>query len=333
MPDPLDSPPPAVTAPEAEALLRDIWGIAARAEPIACERDSNFRLSSGHVLKLSNPAEPPQDTNFQTSALLWVAEHDPGLPLPRMVAARDGRHEVSVPLCDGRHTVARVLTWVEGVPLARVPFAPEMAAEIGRTLARLARALSGYDHPAARHHLQWDIRHTPGLRPMLVPGQEDLAVEIETFEARVAPLLPALRAQVVHNDMNHHNIVVDPADPTRIAGVLDFGDMVHTPLICDVAVAAAYLIGDDADPLAAVVRMLSAYHGVLPLLPEEVDLLRDLIVARLVTSIVISESRARRYPENAPYILRNTPGVRAALARLAALPRADVSERLRTALR
>lgn len=332
MTDPLDSPPPPVSVSEAEALVAAVWGIAARAEPIACERDTNFRLSSGHVLKLSNPAEPAQDTNFQTGALLWVAARDPGLPLPRVVVARDGRPEVPVPLRDGRTSLARLLTWVEGVPLARVPFAAGMPAEIGRTLARLARALEGYDHPAAGHYLQWDIRHTPRLRPLLVPGQQRLAAEIDAFEARVTPALSGLRAQVVHNDMNHHNIVVDPADPARIAGVLDFGDMVHTPLICDVAVAAAYLIGAE-DPVAPVARMVAAYHAVSPLWPEEVALLRDLIVARLVTSIVISESRARRYPENAAYILRNTAGVRAAMARFAPLPRADVSERLLSALR
>ncbi|MFT3688052.1 phosphotransferase [Paenirhodobacter sp.] len=332
MSDPLDSPPPAVSPAEAEALVRALWGIAARAQPIACERDANFRLDSGHVLKLSNPAEPPQDTNFQTEALLWVAARDPGLPLPRVVVARDGRHEVPVPLRDGRVSVARLLTWVEGVPLARVPFAPGMEAGIGRMLARLTRALAGYAHPAAGHYLQWDIRHTPGLRPMLVPGQEDLAAEIAGFEARVTPVLPRLRAQVVHNDMNHHNILVDPQDSARIAGVIDLGDMVHTPLICDVAVAAAYLVADEPDPVARVGRMLAAYHAVLPLRPEEVALLRDLIVARLVTSVVISESRARMYPENAAYILRNTPGVRAALARFAPLPRAEVGARLRAAL-
>lgn len=332
--DPLESPPPPVTEAEAEALLRAYWGLTGRASVIACERDANFRVAGtpGHVLKISNPAEPAQDTNFQTEALLWVAAQDPALPVPRVIAALDGRYEVAIPLSDGRRAVARVLGWVAGAPLARAGFAPGMAEDIGSVLARLGCALRGFAHPAAGHRLQWDIRHALDLRPMLVPGQEDLAAELDGFAARVAPVLPGLRRQVVHNDMNHHNIVVDPADPGRIAGVLDFGDMVETALICDVAVAAAYLITHDPDPVAPVARMVAAYHRITPLLPAETALLRDLIVARLVTSIVISETRARRYPGNAAYILRNTPAMRDAMARFAALPRAEVTARIEAAL-
>ena len=126
-------------------------------------------------------------------------------------------------------------------------------------------------------------------------------------------------------------IVIDPQAPERIAGVLDFGDMVRTPRAVDVAVAASYLTHLEDDPLAPVARMVAAYAAVAPLDAAEVELLRDLIVARLVASITITEWRAARYPENAEYILRNNRGARAGMAGFAALPRETVTAALRAA--
>ncbi len=41
------------------------------------------------------------------------------------------------------------------------------------------------------------------------------------------PQLAGLRHQVIHNDLNLHNVLVDPKDGARVAGVIDFGDMVR----------------------------------------------------------------------------------------------------------
>nr|WED68922.1 phosphotransferase [Pectobacterium colocasium] len=35
--------------------------------------------------------------------------------------------------------------------------------------------------------------------------------------------------------------------PTRVTGIIDFGDAVFAPLICEVATALAYQVGDGAD--------------------------------------------------------------------------------------
>ena len=64
---------------------------------------------------------------------------------------------------------------------------------------------------------------------------------LEGFERHAVPLLRGLRRQVIHNDFNPHNVLADAVDDTRIAGVIDFGDMVHAPLVQDLATACAYL--------------------------------------------------------------------------------------------
>lgn len=336
----LDSPPPPVDTAAAEALLRDLWGIEGRAESLACERDANFRITTeagpGYVLKVANPAEARATTAFQVEALRWLERTAPTLPVPRMVATRGGDFLTPLALVDGRDSTVRLLSWVPGTPVARTGGAGALAAQIGTLAAQLGTGLAGVRHPAAGHEILWDIRHLPRLTPLLasLPAgalRDQLQAEIDHFAAAVAPRLPALRWQVVHNDLNHHNLVIDPQAPERIAGVLDFGDMVRTARAIDVAVAASYLTHLEDDPLAPVVRMVAAYAAVTPLDAAEIELLRDLIVARLVASIAITEWRAARYPENAEYILRNNRGARAGMAGFAALPRETVTAALRAA--
>jgi Ser/Thr protein kinase RdoA (MazF antagonist) len=135
----------------------------------------------------------------------------------------------------------------------------------------------------------------------------------------VAPRLPDLRWQVIHNDLNPHNVVVAPDDTDRVSGILDFGDMVHTPLVCDVAIAASYQLGGAG--LEGLCDYVGAYAAVAPLEAAELDLLYDLVAMRMATSVLISEWRAALYPENAEYILRNHPAAVQGLANLAALGR------------
>jgi len=335
-----DSPPPPVDTAAAEALLRDLWGIEGRAESLACERDANFRITTeagpGYVLKVANPAEARATTAFQVEALRWLGRGAPTLPVPRMIATRAGDFLAPLALSDGRDSTVRLLSWVPGTPVARAGGGGALAGQIGTLAAQLGAGLAEFTHPASGHEILWDIRHLPRLAPLLasLPAgalRDQLQAEIDHFAAAVAPRLPALRWQVVHNDLNHHNLVVDPQAPGRITGVLDFGDMVRTPRAVDVAVAAAYLTHLEDDPLAPVMRMVTAYAAVTPLEAAEIDLLRDLIVARLVASIAITEWRAARYPENAAYILRNNRGARAGMERFAALPRERVTAALRAA--
>ena len=59
----------------------------------------------------------------------------------------------------------------------------------------------------------WDIKRLPQLRPWLpaVAADRRPAIEavLDRFDEQVAPVLPRLRAQVVHNDLAPTNVLVD----------------------------------------------------------------------------------------------------------------------------
>lgn len=313
----LSHPAPALTEAESLNLLRRHWGFGGELLRLTSERDLNWRVTAPagrFVLKFTNQAEDPAITDFQTRALLHIAARAPDLPVPRVVPSLEGLAEVVLP-SGGR---MRLLSWVEGLPLHEAPPGPALWQGLGTMSARLTRALEGYAHPAADHVLQWDVKQAAGLRPLL-PDVTDPELRarcagwLDWFDANRARL-DAVPWQVVHADLNPYNVLVSPNDPAQVSGVLDFGDMVRTPRICDLAVAAAYHvrpgIGSGPEVLAA---MRAGWQSVMPLLAEEAALLPGLTALRMVTTMAIASHRAARWPDNAPYILRNLPSARAGL--------------------
>lgn len=330
----LDSAPPALGAVEVADLISRHWGLQGNLSPLTSERDLNHRLDAPEgrfVVKIANAAEPHALTRFQNRALRHAGAADPALPIPRVIASLKGADDVVLP----GGNLMRVLSWVDGAPLAGLPRTDAQGQAVAALGARLARALRGLDDPAADHVLQWDIRHAAKLRPLL-PHVADRDLRalctqgLDRFDAHVAPALPSLRWQVIHGDLNPHNILGDPAAPDRVTGILDFGDMVRTPLVCDLAVAASYRI-DPARPAESLAAFAAAWHAVDPLTPLERDVLVDLTAARMVTTVAITAFRAARYPENAAYILRNLPSARAGLAAFATLDRGAMQRALAAA--
>lgn len=318
----LNSSVPAISDAEARDILARFFGIAGEVALLTSERDKNFRVSASdgrdYVLKIANAVEPPDVTRFQTDALLHIERMDPSLPAPRVIRTREGASEAVLDYGDGSKSTVRVLTFLHGEPLYRVERTSAQRRNIARCLAHLDLALSDAVPPKGAHELQWDIKNALKLRPQTgaitdIARRRRVEAILDGFDAFVSPVLAKLRRQVVHNDFNPHNILVATGDHDQVSGILDFGDMVETPLVIDLAVACAYQAGPGAHPLATVAEFTAAYHAVNPLRPEEFDVLFDLIKARLVTTAVLTSWRAARYPENKDYILRNNPPAWAAL--------------------
>ena len=330
---------PAVNVASATAMLHRHFGIDGQLEPLSSERDLNFlvrdQTGSRFVLKFANSAEDPGVTDFQNAALLFLERHHPELPVPRVVCALDGASSVSIEADDGRNHVLRLLSWLPGMPLEEVKPRPEIAAQLGASLAALGHGLRDFTHPSADYPLLWDIRQASQLAAV-TEHIEDRALRracearFRRFADEIEPRLRDCRAQVVFNDLNWANVLVDPVDPNRVAGIIDFGDLVYSNLVIDIAVAAAYLCADDGDPLADVRRFLRGYHAVTPILPEEFRLLPDLIQMRNVLSITIANWRAYRYPENRDYLLRSLTRAKSMLALLDSLDSLALAAELRS---
>ncbi len=319
---------------EAEDISSAVFGLEGSLSNLTSERDQNFLITAEgnrrFVLKIAHPAEDPGVVAFQTAALRHIEEVAPALPVPRVVRTRDGSFAAPVDARDGDTRIARLLTYLPGRLMHEMPQTPQSRASIGECAARLSLALADLRHPAAKHELLWDLKQAHKLRPLLDHVDDGLLKNsceraLRQFEDVAAPLLAACRSQVVHNDLNPHNIVVTKEG--CVAGVLDFGDMVETPLVCDVAVAASYHAAN-ADPLVVIGQLLRAYHEILPLKDAEIRILFDLIKTRLAMTILITEWRAKEHPHNRRYILRNHLTAAAGLRQLEAVSHSQAQDDL-----
>ena len=327
----------AVSLDLAAALAERDFGVIGRVSTLSGERDENFLIETPagkYVLKITHPDENRGSIAFQTHALRHVEVRDPELPTPRVLLTRDGRLEVDFFDTVGAARTARLLSFLPGNLLAGIAVTPDLRATLGRMLARFDRALEDFSHPADSVPLKWDLCRAPDLRPMLsgIAGLVDRAnVEraLDKFETVLAPVLPKLRQQVIHNDMTPFNVLVSEAN--AITGILDFGDLIRAPLANDLAICCAYHIARRGDPLAPVLEIVAAYHEGNPLLREECDLVFDLMSVRLAITVLITEWNAARAPENRAYLLKNHPAAVTGLVRLGTIARADAQRRLRNA--
>ncbi|GEP40294.1 hypothetical protein NPS01_39570 [Nocardioides psychrotolerans] len=296
--DPLSVPGPDLDPDVLRASVQDLWGLGGDLTALHGERDCNFRLASGptrHLVKVHNPADPEAVLDLQRSALDHLRAVAPELPVPGVVRTLDGRPWVQLTGRDGRPSLAWVHTWLDG----RHPEPDELddaqLREWGRISARLGRALRGFAHPAATQPLVWDIKRLPQLRswlPAVAPDRQ-AAVEaaLDRFDQRVVPVLPRLRAQVVHNDLAPTNVLVD--DDLALTGITDFGDMTHTALVCDLAVTVADLVSGRADGLEAAREVVAGYETVTPLEVDELALVADLMAGRYAATVLITAWRTR----------------------------------------
>lgn len=338
----LDAPAPEVAVQEAEALAQRFFGLRASARPLTGERDRNFHLKDDagaeYVLKVIHPAEDPAVSDFQSRALLHLAGTAPDLPVPRLHPPLEGGAPEAVWQPDaGPACRLRLLDYLPGRPLHLTTPSTAQRRAVGDCLARLDLGLRDFRHPAESHPLMWDIQRAARLRRLIAHlpqvGDRGLAAAmLDRFEAHALPRLPALRPQVIHNDFNPHNILAEAERDDRIAGIIDFGDMVRAPLVQDLATACAYQMAPEGHPLAGPADLAAAFHAVNPLADEEIGILADLIATRLVVAVAISSWRAARQPENADYILRNYGRSLSGLRRLGALPRDDARAYLRERL-
>ena len=313
----LEAKAPQAEFADAEAIARSHFGITARAKLLTSERDRNFHLLGGddgrdYLLKITNAAEDPAVTDMQTRALLHIADRAPGLAVPRVVRALNGAPEVRLSLEGLDHTV-RVLTYLPGVPAHATPSGAAQRRALGWFLAELGDTLKDFSHPAEGHEIAWDLKHAAKLDELTVHIEDESVrrfakLAFADFRDHVQPLERGLRSQVVHNDFQPHNVLVDAAAPDRVAGVIDFGDIVRTPLVYDVAIAASYQsAASDGEAFAGAAEFVAAYHHRRPLLRDEVEALFTLIAVRHAMTVTITEWRAHAHPENRAYILRNHP--------------------------
>ncbi len=302
---------PQFDAASAEALAAREFRIVGRAEALPSERDQNFRIATAgreaFVLKIANATEPREILEFQNAALEHLARTQPSLAVPRVCRSAGGDPIVRVTGPGGRRHLVRMLAWVPGEVLANVnPHTEALLESLGRRVAEVNRGFEGFSHGAMRRPFPWDLMGTPWIAGELGrfedPGRRGLVERVlARFADHVASRLGSLRQQVIHNDWNDYNVVVAPLEAAarEVVGVVDFGDMVWSPVVADLAVACTYAMLGKPDPIGAAAAIVRGFHRALPLEHGEREVLLNLIRSRLAISVTMAACQSAASPDNA----------------------------------
>ena len=277
----------------AQAIAEKCFGIQASAEELPSERDRNFLLTARggekFVLKIANVNERRDVIEAQNAMLRHLEERVSFCP--RVVLALSGEQ---VEVVEGH--LVRVLTYLPGRPLAGVEVqSSELLYDLGRKLGQLSRALVGFDHPGARRAFYWDLAE--GKKVVQRYGAQIKQDWLRELVGRVQAegFEEGLRKSVVHGDANDYNVLVDR---NKVVGLIDFGDIVYSYTVGDLAIAVAYVVLGKSDPYAAAEPVIEAYREEFELTKDELDALWPLVRLRLSMSVCIAAHQQAQQPEN-----------------------------------
>ncbi len=320
---------PVLDLDDACRIATDLWGLAApAARDLGSHQDRNFLITTAearYVLKVANAAIPDESLDAQNAAMLAVG-HLP-IRVPRPVASLGGSLREVVDLSGSPHSV-RLLTFVAGSPMTAPGYlAPVTARQFGALSGQVSGALAGFSHPGADLPSQWDVRRSPqvvadllgSLEPALGHRVATLSIASQRALDEVAADLPR---QVIHADVTDFNVVGDPGPDARLvpAGIIDFGDLMHTWRAAEAAVTlCALLVKDRRAPLRIAEDVLAGFLGQQPLTPAEVDALWPMVAARACAGLVSTAHQLRSEPDNA-YLHDNLAVDRAVFEMVAAVP-------------
>jgi Ser/Thr protein kinase RdoA (MazF antagonist) len=192
-----------------------------------------------------------------------------------------------------------------------------MLGSLGLALARVDSCLQHFAHPAMHRPLEWDLKRADEAfryADLMSAAQRSL---VDGHMAAWQTLSwPLLRHGLIHGDANDYNVLVRAGE---VAALLDFGDMVHSSVVGDLAIGAAYAMLGKREPLSAAREVIGPYCRAFPLTAAEADAVFPLIGTRLAMSVCYATRNARDKSED-PYQQVSAAPAWQLLADLAAQP-------------
>ncbi len=166
------------------------------------------------MLKIVDGAADDEASDCQVRVLRHLAEQDPALPVPRIQATLQGADLGSVER-DGIVYSTLLMGYLPGRLLVETAVDSPLLENIGRTLARVDRALQGFFHPALAQRIAWDVRRLPELAEFISyiesGGVREAVLAVLGAMKQRLPSLRGLRSQAIHGDCHGNNLLIDDA--------------------------------------------------------------------------------------------------------------------------
>ena len=294
-------------------IAKEHYGIEGKISSFVSFDDQNALIRAStdkYVLKIANKKWSPNFVQMQSAVLDHLKAKAPQLTLPAVIKTVSGEKMVII---DG--FPVRLLSFVEGEVLAKTPRSPELYRDVGRFLGEFSTAMQDFAPTTSDGPDElWKLDKVIGCKRYLndvidLDTRDRIGRLFDVYEKDIMPKLSGLRKAVIHSDANEQNFLINPKNPTKICGLIDFGEMQYASQINDLAITLAYsLLGED-DIAMASENIIEGYEKEFEILDEEREILIYLMAMRLVTTITMSSYSSKLHPENEYILIAQKPAV------------------------
>ncbi len=296
-----------------QTLVKEHYGLNVSVKSLNGYDELNFLLSNDqnekYILKISNESHSFPFLEAQVKIIRHLSKSNIAPLFQHFSLNKDGEELTRIEK-DSKIYYLRILNFLEGTFwVEKENKSNQLFSNLGSFLGSMDKALQDFSHPAMHRSYIWDISRASeandSLKYILNHEKRRIASYfLLQFDTEVAPKIHQLRHAYIHNDANDYNVLVQN---DQISGLIDFGDMVFTALINNLAIACTYAMLDQKDPLACAALIVEGYHKAYALTETETDLLYYLIAGRLCISVTQSAYNASLDSNNEHHFITERP--------------------------
>ncbi|ELV7524650.1 aminotransferase class III-fold pyridoxal phosphate-dependent enzyme [Flavobacterium psychrophilum] len=277
-----------------ELLAKDHYGLFVSAKMLNGYDELNYLLTDINnkqfILKVSDENQPFLFLDAQVKIIKHLSNSSISNNFQQFCINNQG-DELTAVENEGKNYYLRILSFLEGdFWVDKLEKSNILYSQLGHFLGTMDKSLQDFSHTAMHRQYTWDISRASDANDRLkyIKNHEKRRIAsyfLLQFDTEVLPKIHTLRHAYIHNDANDYNVLVDD---NTVTGLIDFGDMVYTALINNLAIACTYAMLSHEDPLSAATLIVKGYHESYALTTQELDVLYYLIAGRLCISVTQS---------------------------------------------
>ncbi|WP_134356070.1 aminotransferase class III-fold pyridoxal phosphate-dependent enzyme [Flavobacterium psychrophilum] len=277
-----------------ELLAKDHYGLFVSAKMLNGYDELNYLLTDINnkqfILKVSDENQPFLFLDAQVKIIKHLSNSSISNNFQQFCINNQG-DELTAVENEGKKYYLRILSFLEGdFWVDKLEKSNILYSQLGHFLGTMDKSLQDFSHTAMHRQYTWDISRASDANDRLkyIKNHERRRIAsyfLLQFDTEVLPKIHTLRHAYIHNDANDYNVLVDD---NTVTGLIDFGDMVYTALINNLAIACTYAMLSHEDPLSAATLIVKGYHESYALTTQELDVLYYLIAGRLCISVTQS---------------------------------------------
>ncbi|MEO8568269.1 MAG: aminotransferase class III-fold pyridoxal phosphate-dependent enzyme [Ginsengibacter sp.] len=286
------------TQQDIQLLAKQHYHIDAVAKELNGYDELNFLLTDAqgkkYIFKIATDEHGYDFLDAQAKIINHLKESKVAGKFQKLILDKNGQALTTIKK-NGKHYYLRILSFLEGTFWVDVEQNnDELFLSLGNILGEMDRALKDFSHPSMHRDYEWDIANAADSESNLhyITDHEKRRIAsyfIMQFREEVIPMQHKLRKAYIHNDANDYNVLVKE---NAVTGLIDFGDMVFSHLINNLAVACTYAMFQQKDVLHSASLVVKGYHQYYPLTEQELSVLYYLVAGRLCISVTKSAYNA-----------------------------------------